>query len=75
MIESNRLRIYAASQNMMEEFIAKQTNDILKAAYTEMLNGCVSHPEQWEWYAIWLIELKDSTHIGELCFKGLDDVA
>ena len=24
-------------------------------------------------YAIWMIELKDGTHIGELCFKGLSE--
>ncbi len=37
-----------------------------------MLNGCLNEPEQWEWYAVWMIELKDGTHIGELCLKGLD---
>ena len=72
MIETENLKIYAASQNEMENFIELQTNEILKAAYTEMLNGCIENPEQWEWYAIWMIELKDGTHIGELCFKGLD---
>ena len=72
MIETENLKIYAASQNEMEKFIELQTNDILKTAYTEMLTGCIENPEQWEWYAIWMIELKDGTHIGELCFKGLD---
>ena len=71
MIETNRLKIYAASQEMMETFIEAQTVDVLKAAYNEMLNSCLSHPDQWEWYAVWMIELKDGTHIGELCFKGL----
>lgn len=71
MIETNRLKIYAASQEMMEAFIEAQTVDVLKAAYTEMLNGCLNHPDQRDWYAIWMIELKDGTHIGELCFKGL----
>ncbi|MBO4866768.1 MAG: GNAT family N-acetyltransferase [Ruminococcus sp.] len=71
MIETNRLKIYAASQEKMEAFIEAQNVEILKAAYTEMLNGCLAHPHQWEWYAIWMIELKDGTHIGELCFKGL----
>ena len=28
-------------------------------------------PVRWERYAIWMIELKDGTHIGELCFNGL----
>ena len=73
MIETNRLIIYAASQELMETFIEAQTIDVLKAAYTEMLNGCLNHPDQWDWYAIWMIELKDGTHIGELCFKGLSE--
>ena len=72
MIETKNLKIYAASQDEMEKFIESQTNEVLKAAYTEMLNGCIENPEQWEWYAIWMIELKDGTHIGEMCFKGLD---
>ncbi|MBR6966967.1 MAG: GNAT family N-acetyltransferase [Ruminococcus sp.] len=71
MIETKRLKIYAASRDEMERFIEVQTIDVLKAAYTEMLNGCLEHPDQWDWYAIWMIELKDGTHIGELCFKGL----
>ncbi|MDO4813204.1 MAG: GNAT family N-acetyltransferase [Eubacteriales bacterium] len=73
MIETKRLKLYAASREQMEAFIAAQSVDVLKAAYTEMLNGCLAHPEQWEWYAIWMIELKDGTHVGELCFKGLSE--
>ena len=73
MIETNRLRLYVASREQMEAFIAAQSVDVLKAAYTEMLDGCLSHPDQWEWYAIWMIELKDGTHIGELCFKGITE--
>lgn len=72
MIETKRLKIHIAAQNEMERFIESQTIDALKLAYTEMLNGCLNNPDQWEWYAIWMIELKDGTHIGELCFKGLD---
>ena len=73
MLKTKRLKIYAASKEQMEAFIAAQTVGILKAAYTEMLNGALMHPAQWEWYAIWMIELKDGTHIGELCFKGLSE--
>ena len=73
MIETSRLKLYAASQEQMETFIAAQSVDVLKAAYTEMLAGGLSHPDQWEWYAIWMIELKDGTHIGELCFKGITE--
>ncbi len=57
----------------MEAFIAEQTDEVLKEAYTEMYNGCLSHPDQWEWYAIWMIETQGGTHIGELCFKGIDE--
>ena len=71
MIETERLKLYPASKEQMEVFIESQTVDVLKVAYTEMLNGCLDHSEQWDWYAIWMIELKDGTHIGELCFKGL----
>ena len=73
MLETKRLKIYAASKEQMEAFIAAQSVAVLKAAYTEMLNGCLSHPEQWVWYAIWIIELKDGTQIGALCFKGVDE--
>ena len=72
MIETENLKIYAASQDEMEKFIEAQTDNVLKTAYKEMLNGCIENPEQWKWYAIWMIELKDGTHIGELCFKGLN---
>lgn len=73
MIETNRLNLYAASEEQMVRFIASQAVDVLKAAYTEMLEGCLAHPDQWEWYAIWMMELKDGTHIGELCFKGITE--
>ena len=72
MIETKRLKIYAASREQMETFIASQPFDELKAAYTEMLNGALSRPGEWEWYAIWMIEGKGGAHIGELCFKGVD---
>ena len=73
MVETKRLKIYAASREQMEAFIAEQSIDGLKAAYMEMLDGAINHPAQWEWYAIWMIELKDGKHIGELCFKGLSE--
>ena len=73
MLKTKRLKIYPATQKQMEEFIAAQSDENLKAAYTEMLSGSLAHPEQWNWYAIWVIELADGTHIGELCFKGLEE--
>lgn len=73
MIKTKRLKIYPATQEQMEEFIAARSDKTLKLAYTEMLEGSLAHPKQWNWYAIWMIELADGTHIGELCFKGLDE--
>lgn len=73
MTETNRLKIYTASKEQMEAFIAAQSVDVLKEAYTQMLDGALAHPDEWEWYAIRMIELKDGTHIGELCFKGIDE--
>ena len=52
MTETSRLKIYAASREQMTAFIEEQTVDVLKAAYTEMPEGCMAHPEQWEWYAM-----------------------
>ena len=71
-IETKRLRIYPAAQEQMEAIIAAETDGELKKAYTEMLEGCLRHPDQWQWYAMWMIELRDRTHIGDMCFKGLD---
>ena len=71
MIETKRLKIYPAARERMEAFIAAEADAELKKAYTEMLEGCLRHPDQWHWYAMWMIELRDGTHIGDLCFKGL----
>lgn len=38
-----------------------------------MLDSALKHPDEWEWYAIRMIELKNGAHIGELCFKGIDE--
>ena len=72
MIETKRLKIYPAAQEQMKAFMAAEADGELKKAYTEMLEGCLRHPGQWDWYAMWMIELPDGTHIGDLCFKGLD---
>ncbi len=72
MIETKRLKIYSASKEQMENLISKQTSPDLKKAYREMLCGALLHPDMWDWYAIWMIELRNGTHIGELCLKGVD---
>ncbi len=73
MLNTDRLNIYPASREQMEAMIASEQDAELKKAYTEMLEGCLRHPDQWEWYAMWMIEQKDGTHIGDLCFKGLGE--
>ena len=72
MIGNERIRIYPASQEQMEKQIASEKDEELKKAYGEMLEGSLAHPEQWDWYAMWMIEKTDGTHIGDLCFKGIE---
>ena len=36
MIETKRLKLYTASRDVMEDFIARQTEEALKTAYKEM---------------------------------------
>ena len=73
MIETERLRVYPASRVQMEAVIAAEQDAELKKAYTEMLEGCLAHPDQWDWYALWRIEKTDGTAVGDLCFKGLGE--
>ena len=71
MLNTERLRIYPASREQMETVIASEQDEELKKAYTEMLEGCLRRPDQWDWYAVWMIEKTDGTPVGDLCFKGL----
>ena len=72
-LKTNRLIIRTASIPEMKSFIDTQTDDILKAAYQEMLDGALSNSDMYEWYALWMIEFSDGTHVGELSFKGMSD--
>lgn len=71
-IETTRLTIRTASEEEMRKIIESETDDIMRKAYSEMLQGCLDHPEQWVWYAIWIMERKDGSPVGDLCFKGLN---
>ena len=71
MIQTERLRLYPASREQMEAMIASEADKELRKAYTEMLDSCLRRPDQWDWYAVWMIEQKDGTRVGDLCFKGL----
>ena len=35
--------------------------------------GSLDHPEDWGWYALWLIVRKDGACIGNLSFKGVPE--
>ena len=70
---TDKIRIYPANREQMESMISAEKDDGLRNAYREMLEGCLTHPDQWDWYAMWIIERSDGTHIGDLCFKGLED--
>ena len=72
-LNTERLIIYTASRDEMQKIIDEEADEILKTAYREMLQGASDHPDQWEWYAIWIIERKDGSRVGDLCFKGLND--
>lgn len=71
-IETNRLLIHTASQEKMLEIIDSETDAKLQKAYREMLQGSLDHPDQWAWYAIWIIDSKDGSRVGDLCFKGVN---
>lgn len=71
MIETQRLHLRITDQPEMARLIAAEPDEEMRLAYTEMLDGCLSHPDQWPWYAVWMIELPDGTRVGDLCFKGL----
>ena len=71
MLNTERLRIYPASREQMETMIASEQEEELKKAYAEMLDGCLRHPDQWDWYAVWMIEMTDGTPVGDLLSSNL----
>ena len=75
MIITERMKVYPISIEKMKEIVEIEKNEILKIAYKEMLDGCLNYPENYIWYTLWFMELKDSENeiIGTLSFKGIDD--
>jgi len=72
-LETKRLRLYVASQVEMEQIIERQTDEELRKAYQEMLDGYLAHPERGEWYAIWMVTRHDGVQVGDLSFKGFNE--
>lgn len=75
MVTTERMNIYPISIEKLKEIVQQEKNEILKIAYQEMLNGCLDYPENFIWYTLWFMELKDSENeiVGTLSFKGIDD--
>ena len=48
-METDRIMVYPASREQMESSILAEKDDELKKAYGEMLDGCLAHPDQWDW--------------------------
>ena len=73
-IESERLVLYPINDSELQTLVDKEPDLELKQAYSEMLQGCVEHPEHRIWFTIWFIELKSQpgTIVGDLSFKGLN---
>ena len=61
MLEADRLVIYAASEDEMNEILAREEDAHLRKAYGEMLRGSLDHPEDWGWYALWVTSVAAET--------------
>lgn len=73
-VKTERLTISPFSDLEMENLIVLEEDAGMKQAYSKMLDGCKQKPKQRIWYAIWNMQLNDSTgrSVGSLSFKGLD---
>lgn len=71
-LKTKRLILRPAADAQIEAMITAQTDPTLKQAYSEMLEGCRSDPENRLWYTPWTMYLKSDpeTAIGDLGFKG-----
>ena len=75
MVTTERMNIYPISIEQLKEIVKQEENEVLKMAYQEMLDGCLKEPENYIWYTLWFMELKDSKDeiVGTLSFKGIDN--
>lgn len=74
-IETTRLKLSPISDAGMRYLIENEKDAIMRQALTEMLQGCLDHPKERMWYALWQMELKEKPGImvGSFCFKGLNE--
>ena len=63
LITTERMKIYPISIDEMKEIVKTEKNKILKTAYAEMLEGCLKYSENYIWYTLWFMELKNSSNV------------
>ena len=70
-----RLILYPLNNEEIKAVIEKENDPEMKQAYTEMLEGCLSNPDERMWHTVWNMELKNDPGIivGDFCFKGIGD--
>ncbi len=74
MVATERMLIFPISNEEIEKRVWEETDAEMKQAFQNMLAGCREKPDQRVWYAIWLMQLKNSKQaVGDICFKGLND--
>lgn len=73
-LETDRLFLYPIENDAMRALIAAEPDAETKQAYIEMLDGCLREPQNRVWYAVWLMELRNTPGkiVGDFCFKGLN---
>ena len=70
-IKTKRMLLRPMTDEEIEALSERTDSEELRAAYSEMLDGCRRDPEDRIWYAPWEMTLKDSQeHVGEIGFKG-----
>lgn len=70
-LKTKRLILRPMPLKELEQRVLQMAEGEEREAYTEMLEGCRSHPEDWLWYTPWSIALKQNgTSVGDICFKG-----
>ena len=70
-LKTKRLILRPMPLKDLEQRVLQMEAGEEREAYTEMLEGCRSHPEDWLWYTPWSITLKENgIAIGDICFKG-----
>lgn len=69
-LKTKRLELEPMSDAEIERLI-EQSDEEMKKAYGEMLEGCQKDSANRIWYAPWKMSLRgDTKYIGDLCFKG-----